>query len=172
MEMIGAEHSPGFENTAGSLGQTISIAAGTAHARKLKGETGLVYTFLSDGELQEGQVWEAFQAASFYKLDNFIVYVDVNGNQVEGRTEDVMSMEPLTDRLEAFGAVVVNVDGHDIQAIIDSAKTEHKDKPLVVLCHTDSTRGIPMLERRAPLLHFVRPKPEELDEYIEFYENM
>ena len=145
LEMIGAEHSPGFENTAGSLGQTISIAAGTAHARKIKGENGLVYVFLSDGEMQEGQVWEAYQAASFYKLDNLITYVDVNGNQVEGRTSDVMNLEPLAKRVKAFGAVVVEIDGHDIEALIEAAKTEHKDKPLVVLCKTSSYQGIPLL---------------------------
>ena len=78
MEMIGAEHSPGFENTAGSLGQTVSIAAGTAHAYKLKGYTGRIFCMLSDGELEEGQDWECFQAAAFYKLDNFIVYADIN----------------------------------------------------------------------------------------------
>ncbi len=172
LEMIGAEHSPGFENTAGSLGQTISIAAGTAHARKIKGENGLVYVFLSDGEMQEGQVWEAYQAASFYKLDNLITYVDVNGNQVEGRTSDVMNLEPLAKRVKAFGAVVVEIDGHDIEALIEAAKTEHKDKPLVVLCKTSSYQGIPLLKKRDPFLHFVRPKADELDDFKKFYENM
>lgn len=172
MEMIGAEHSPGFENTAGSLGQTISIAAGTAHARKLKNELGKVYVLLSDGEIQEGQVWEAFQAASFYKLDNLVVYVDVNGQQVEGYTEDVMSMDPLATRLEAFGAKVVEIDGHNVEALIEASKVEHTDKPLVVLCNTSSAKDIPMLERRVPFLHFVRPKPGEMEEYKEFYENM
>ena len=173
MEMIGAEHSPGFENTAGSLGQTISIAAGTAHARKLKYETGLVYLLLSDGEMQEGQVWEAFQAASFYKLDNLVTYVDVNGNQVEGRTVDVMNLEPLAKRLEAFGAVAVEVDGHNIEALIAASQVEHKDKPLVVLCRTSPFQGIPMLEKRYPFLHFVRPKSNgELNDFKAFYENM
>ena len=91
MEMIGAEHSPGFENTAGSLGQTVSIAAGTAHAYKMKGHEGKIYCMLSDGELEEGQDYECFQAASFYGLDNFIVVVDVNHQQLEGWTKDVMN---------------------------------------------------------------------------------
>lgn len=172
LEMIGAEHSPGFENTAGSLGQTISIAAGTAHARKLKGETGKVYTFLSDGELQEGQVWECLQAAAFYKLDNFVVFIDKNGNQVEGDTESVMSLEPLVERFEAFGSVVTNVDGHDIEAIIQASKTPHKGKVLVVICNTKSYQGIPLLEKRNPNLHFVRPKEHEIEDFKTFYENM
>ncbi len=172
LEMIGAEHSPGFENTGGSLGQTISIAAGTAHARKIKGEIGLVYVMLSDGEMQEGQVWEAYQAAAFYKLDNLVTYVDVNGNQVEGRTSDVMNIEPLAKRLKAFGAVAVEVNGHDINALIEAAKIEHKDKPLVILCKTSSYQGIPLLKKYDPLLHFVRPKADELEDFKRFYKKM
>lgn len=172
MEMIGAEHSPGFECTAGSLGQTISIACGTAHARKLKKETGKVYVMLSDGEMQEGQVWEAFQAASFYELDNLVVYVDVNGQQVEGFTKDVMHLEPLADRLEAFGAKAVTVNGHDIEALKEAARTEHPGKPLVVLCQTASWTGVPLLEKRSPFLHFVRIDESEMDEYKKFYEQM
>jgi len=172
LEMIGAEHSPGFENTAGSLGQTISIAAGTAHARKLKGESGKVYAFLSDGELQEGQVWECLQAAAFYKLDNFVIYVDKNGNQVEGATKDVMDLEPLVKRVEAFGGIAVDIDGHNINAIIEASKTPHEGKVLVVICNTKSYQGIPLLEKRNPKLHFVRPKADEIDDFKAFYENM
>ena len=127
---------------------------------------------LSDGEMQEGQVWEAYQAASFYNLDNLITYVDVNGNQVEGRTSDVMNLEPLAKRLEAFGCVALEIDGHDIDALIASSKAEHKGKPLVVLCNTSSYQGIPLLKKRDPLLHFVRPKADELDDYKKFYDNM
>jgi transketolase len=172
MEMIGAEHSPGFECSAGSLGQTISIACGTAHARKLKKESGKVYVLLSDGELQEGQTWEAFQAASFYHLDNLTVYIDVNGQQVEGYTKNVMNLEPLPARFESFGAKVVDIDGHNIQALIDAAVVEHTGKPLVVLCRTSSTQGIPMLERRKPFLHFVRIGQSEMDEYKKYYDQM
>lgn len=172
MEMIGAEHSPGFECTAGSLGQTISIAAGTAHARKLKGDAGKVYVLLSDGEMQEGQAWEAFQAASFYKLENLVVYVDFNGQQVEGKLEDVMNMEPLADRLEAFGCRAVTVDGHDVQAIIDASKTEHPGKPLVVICKTDAAHGVPLLEAQKPFLHFVNVGPDRREEFQKFYDEM
>ena len=172
MEMIGAEHSPGFESTAGSLGQTISLAAGTAHARKLKGEPGKVYLMLSDGEIQEGQVWEALQAASFYNLDNLIIYIDYNGQQVEGALEDVMTIEPLDERFEAFGCKALRIDGHDIDALEAAVKTEHEGKPLAVICMTDSSRGVPMLEKRKPLMHFVTFSGAELDEAKETYETL
>lgn len=172
MEMIGAEHSPGFECTAGSLGQTISIAAGTAHAYQLKGYTGKVYVYLSDGEIQEGQAWEAFQAASFYKLDNLVVYVDVNGQQVEGYTKDVMNIEPLEARLKAFGCEAVTIDGHDVQAVMDAANTAHEGKPLVVLCQTDATRGVPLLEKRKPFLHFVRVDDKDKEAFQKMYDQM
>ncbi len=172
MEMIGAEHSPGFETTAGSLGQTISIAAGTAHSKKLKNERGRVFVFKSDGEFQEGQTWEALQAASFYGLDNLVVYVDVNGQQVEGYTKDVMNIEPLASRCEAFGARVVKVDGHDIEALTEAAKPQNDGKPLVVLAYTSATQGIPLLEERKPFLHFVRLTAEEIHRYQAFYDQM
>jgi len=172
MEMIGAEHSPGFENTAGSLGQTISIAAGTAHARKIKQETGRVVIFLSDGEIQEGQVWECFQAMSFYHLDNIVIYIDVNGHQLEGLTKNVMDIEPLARRLEAFGAVAAEIDGHDVVALAAAANTPHEGKALVVLCHTSCTRDIPFLEQREPYLHFVRFGKDELAGVEAFYDKM
>lgn len=172
MEMIGAEHSPGFENTAGSLGQTISIAAGTAHARKLKGDTGLVYCMLGDGELQEGQLWECMQTAGHYKLDNFIIVIDANGQQVEGAIEDQMSIEPITERFRSFGAVCVECDGHNIQSLIDASQTEHTDKPLVILAKTRGTTGIPILEKRWPFLHFVGIKPEEREEFQKIYDEL
>lgn len=171
MEMIGAEHSPGFENTAGSLGQTVSIAAGTAHAYKLKGNAGKIYCMLSDGELEEGQAWECFQAASFYNLDNFIIYVDVNGQQVEGWTKDVMNIEPMTKRMEAFGWVAVEVDGHDINALEAAAQTPHEGKPLMVLCKTNPAQGVPLLEKKLPK-HFVTIAASEKEEFTKFYNEM
>ncbi|HIV24799.1 MAG TPA: transketolase [Candidatus Scatomonas pullistercoris] len=172
MEMIGAEHSPGFENTAGSLGLTVSIAAGTAHARKMKGESGLVYCLMGDGELQEGQTWECVQAAGYYKLDNFIMVVDVNGQQVEGAIEDQMAEEPLADRFRAFGAVCAACDGHDIDAIIEACRTAHPGKPLAVLCHTKGYTGIPPLQKRWPFLHFVRISEAEKPEFQKIYDEM
>lgn len=172
MEMIGANHTPGFENAAGTLDQAISVAGGTAHARKLRGEEGRVFVMMSDGEMQEGQLWEAIQAAAFYKLDNLVLLVDVNGQQVEGTTTDVMSIEPLVDRFTAFGAKAVKVNGHDIEAIEAAAQQGEKDKPLVILCYTDPTQGIPYLNERRPILHFVRLKENEMEKYTKLYEEM
>ncbi len=172
MEMIGAEHSPGFENTAGSLGQTISIAAGTAHARKMHGETGLVYCLLGDGELQEGQNWECIQTASYYNLDNFIVVIDANGQQVEGAIEDQMSEDHMEERFTAFGAKCVTCNGHDINSIIEACQTEHPGKPLVVICYTHGYTAVPPLKEKYPLLHFVRISEEEKPIYQAIYDEM
>ncbi|WP_312470586.1 1-deoxy-D-xylulose-5-phosphate synthase N-terminal domain-containing protein [Neobacillus sp.] len=173
LEMIGAEHSPGFECTTGSLGQAISVAGGIALARKLKGEQGRIFTYMSDGEFQEGQTWEALQAASFYKLDNLVVFVDVNGQQLDGYTKDVMNIEPLSSRCESFGARVISVNGHDIEAIIKAAEPAEDGKPLVVLSYSNSSQGIPMLEERKPFLHYVRFKSEEEEQkYLEFMKQM
>ena len=174
MEMIGAEHSPGFENTAGSLGQTVSIAAGTAHAYKLQGKTGRIFCMLSDGELQEGQDWECFQAASHFGLDNFIVYADINGQQLEGWTKDMMNIEPLEDRLHSFGWEVVRIDGHDIDALMNAVNTPHEGRSLMVLCMTSPAHGVPALESMMPK-HFInfRTMPaEKAEELKRFYEEM
>lgn len=172
MEMIGAEHSPGFENTAGSLGQTVSIAAGTAHARKLKGETGKVFCLLGDGELQEGQTWECVQTAAYYKLDNFVIVIDANGQQVEGKIEDQMVIEPLITRFESFGCVAVDCDGHSIEELIKASKTPHEGKPLIIIARTKGTTGVPPLEKRWPFLHFVRISEEEKPEFEAVYNNL
>lgn len=170
MEMIGAEHSPGFENTAGSLGQTVSIAGGTAHARKRAGETGKVYCLLGDGELQEGQTWECIQTASHYKLDNLILVIDANGQQVEGKIDDQMTIEPLKARFESFGAACVVCNGHDIDEFTEACNTPHQGHPLIVIGRTRGTTGIPPLEKRWPMLHFVRIPEDERREYQTIYD--
>ncbi|MCU0692722.1 MAG: hypothetical protein MUF54_15080 [Polyangiaceae bacterium] len=157
VELIGAEHSPGHEVTAGSLGQAISQAAGIALGRKLKVEAGRVWVFMSDGEFQEGQTWEAFAASAYHGLDNLGVYVDVNGQQCDGAMADVMTIEPLADRLRSFGAVVREVNGHDADQLVDASVRRNGERgPLVVLCRTDPCRGIELLRNRAPKLHYVR----------------
>ncbi len=161
VELIGAEHSPGIETTAGSLGQTLSVAGGVALARTLKREAGRVWVFMSDGELQEGQTWEAMQALAHFKLDNVGVYIDVNGQQCDGGTEAVMTVEPIQARLEAFGIATREVDGHDIEALIDAGRAPHPDQPLAVIARTDPCRGLDLLRARAPKLHYVRFKGEE-----------
>jgi transketolase len=158
VEMIGAEHSPGLEVTGGSLGQTISQAGGVALARRLKGDTGRVWVFMSDGEFQSGQTWEAMQALAFHRLDQVGIYVDVNGQQCDGKMDDVMRIEPLQARLEAFGAYVFSVNGHDLAALAGPAALPPNGRPLVVLCYTDPAAGLPLLEERRPWLHYVRFK--------------
>jgi transketolase len=161
IEMIGAEHSPGVESTTGSLAQAISQAGGVALGRRLKGEPGRVWIYMSDGELQEGQTWEAIQAMCWYKLDNVGIFVDMNGQQCDGQMAAVMNIEPAAARLEAFGARVFEVDGHDIEALYHPTTLQPDGRPLVVLARTDPTRGIPLLKERAPKLHTVKFKSSE-----------
>jgi transketolase len=170
VEMIGAEHSPGFSMMGGALAQTLSQAAGVATARKLKGEKGRVWVFLSDGEFQEGQTWEALAALAFYRLDNVGVYVDVNGQQCDGETKNVMTTEPLDRRIESFGCRAVVVDGHDPVALNAAAELPPDGRALFVLCRTDPCRGIPLLNERRPRLHYVRfTSPEERERYRAWY---
>ncbi len=163
LEMIGAEHSPGMELTTGSLSQALSQAGGVALARKLRGEPGRCWVFMSDGELQEGQTWEAVAALTFHRLDNLAVYVDLNGQQCDGRMETVMTVEPVRARLEAFGARVVEVDGHDPEALAAAARPSAtgSGRPLFVLARTDPCRGLAVLRARAPKLHYVRFRNDE-----------
>ncbi|MEI7473520.1 MAG: 1-deoxy-D-xylulose-5-phosphate synthase N-terminal domain-containing protein [bacterium] len=156
VEMIGAEHSPGMEVMTGSLGQGLSQASGIAMARKLKGETGNVWVFMSDGEFQSGQNWEAIQAASFHELSNLKIIVDVNRQQCDGAISSVMTIEPFDTRLSSFGAHVVSLNGHDIQGIIDAANVDTGNKPLVILANTNPSEGFELLNKRAPKLHYVR----------------
>jgi transketolase len=161
VEMIGGEHSPGHETNGGSFGQTISQAAGVAWARKRKGDTGTVWIFLSDGECQEGQTWEAIMAMAFHKIDNVKIVVDVNGQQVDGRCDEVMMVDPLDAKFRAFGAEAVRVDGHDLQAMEAAFQTPHEGKPLVVVADTSPVQGIDLLNERYPNLHYVRFKNED-----------
>jgi len=161
VEMIGAEHSPGMEVMTGSLGQGLSQAAGIAMARKLKGESGRVWVFMSDGEFQSGQNWEAIQAASYHKLNNLAIIVDVNGQQCDGVIDSVMNIEPFDKRLEAFGAKVYRVDGHNVEALAGLGSIRPLNSPLVILADTDPCRGLDLLKARAPKLHYVRFNSEE-----------
>jgi transketolase len=158
METIGAEHSPGIACTAGSLAQAISVAGGVALGRRIKGETGRVWAFISDGELQEGQLWEAVAAARHHGLTNLGVYVDVNAQQCDGPMSGVMTVDPA-QQLRAFGAEVREVDGHDVEALAAAARPPTAG-PLAVLCRTDPCRGIDVLRQRDKL-HHVRLRGDE-----------
>jgi transketolase len=169
VEMIGAEHSPGFESTTGSLAQALSTAGGIALGRRLKGEAGQVYVFMSDGEFQEGQTWEALQALAFHKLDNVRVIVDVNKGQCDGPMSEVMNIEPLSLRIRAFGCSVDSVPGHDISTLAH-ALTRGTGKPHFVLAYTDPVRGVPVLQERAPNLHYLRfTGAEERQRYADVF---
>jgi transketolase len=166
VEMIGAEHSPGCELTTGSFGQALSQAAGIAIARRARGDGGLVWVFMSDGELQEGQTWEALQFLAFHRLDNVAVVVDVNGQQVDGRMTGVMGVEPLEDKVRAFGAHVLRVDAHDPAALAAAARQGTLGMPLVILADSDPSRGLPSLRSRWPRLHYVRLASDEEREHL------
>lgn len=169
VELIGAEHSPGHEVTAGSLSQALSQAGGIALARKLKKESGRVFVFMSDGEFEEGQTWEALAALSYHHIDNIAIYVDANGRQCDGAMDLVMNIEPLAERVRAFGAETVEVDGHDPAALAAPLLAMGKGKPLAVIARTDPCRGIDLLNGRMDKLHYVRfSSKEEFAEYQAF----
>ncbi|MCY0870183.1 MAG: transketolase [Firmicutes bacterium] len=157
VEMIGAEHSPGMEVTSGSLAQGLSQAAGVAIARARRGDTGRCVVYMSDGEFQEGQTWETLAAMAHHRVGNVLVYVDVNGQQCDGRMQDVLDIGDLPAKLRAFGAIVHDVDGHDPAALAKAGEPAvNQVAPTVVLARTCPWQGLPALERRAPRLHYVR----------------
>ena len=142
---------PGVDMSTGSLGQGISCAAGMALGLKHQGKSARVYTLLGDGEIQEGQVWEACMLAAHYKLDNFVVIVDNNGLQIDGDIAKVMSPYPITDKLEAFGFHVEAIDGHDydqIEAALNTAKAT-KGKPTAIVMKTTKGKDVSYMENNA-----------------------
>lgn len=161
VEMIGAEHSPGMEVHNGTLGIGFSTGAGLAYGRKLRGDPGRTWVYMSDGEVQEGQTWEAVQAAAHHRIDNLYAIMDVNEQQCDGAMDSVMEVGDIKTKLENFGAVVVEIDAHDVQAMRDAVKEPHKDKPLIILARSCPFQGMGFLERRFPRLHYVRFKSED-----------
>lgn len=137
---------PGVHQAAGSLGQGISVAIGAALAKKLNNDDNFVYVLLGDGESQEGQVWEAALFASHHKADNLIAITDYNGQQIDGRVEDVLGFTHLKEKWEAFGWEVIEADGHDMEKIekaYDKAKDKSgKGKPVMILFKTEMGRGV------------------------------
>ena len=153
---------PGVDMSTGSLGQGISVAAGMAKAAKLQNKDFRVYTLLGDGEIQEGQVWEALMFGAHYKLDNFCVVVDNNGLQIDGRVSDVMSPYPIVDKLEAFGYAVKSINGHDfdeIEAAFAEARAT-KGKPFAIVMKTTKGKGVSYMEDKAGW-HGKAPNDEE-----------
>jgi len=142
---------PGVDMSTGSLGQGISAAVGMAIAAKYQGKTNRVYALLGDGEIQEGQVWEACMAASHYKLDNLCIVVDNNGLQIDGAVKDVMSPYPIVGKLEAFGFKVEAVDGHDFDALEKAFANarETKGAPYAIVMTTTKGKGVSYMENQA-----------------------
>lgn len=156
---------PGVRIASGSLGQGLSVALGAAQAKKLNHDHGLVYTLHGDGELQEGQIWEAALYAAHHKVDNIISAVDVNGQQIDGPTEKVMSLGNLRMKWEAFGWVVLEMEGNEMQQVVETlqhAKTlTGKGKPVMILMTTSMGKGVDFMEGTHKW-HGVAPNDAEL----------
>ena len=155
---------PGVDMSTGSLGQGISAAAGMALAAKHQGRSCRVYALLGDGEIQEGQPWEAFMFAHQYKLDNLCAIIDNNGLQIDGRVEDVMSPYPIVDKLKAFGWEVAEIDGHDFEQMESAfAKArEVKGAPTAIVMNTVKGKGVSYMEDQAGW-HGKAPNDEEYE---------
>ena len=145
------KHIPGVDMSTGSLGQGVSAAVGMAISAKLRGEKHRAYTLLGDGELQEGQVWEAFMLAAHRKLDNLCVMIDNNGVQSDGRIDEVNSPNPIDRKLESFNFHVISTDGHDIAALVSALVEARMEagKPTAIVAHTVKGRGVSFMEGRA-----------------------
>ena len=145
------KHIPGVDMSSGSLGQGISAAVGMALSAKLSNEDYRVYTLLGDGEIQEGQVWEAAMLASHRKLDNLVVIVDNNGLQIDGAIDEVCSPYPIDKKFEAFNFHVINVDGHDFDALDAAFKEarETKGQPTAIIAKTIKGKNVSFMENQA-----------------------
>lgn len=145
------KHIPGVDMSSGSLGQGISAAVGMALSAKLSNEDYRVYTLLGDGEIQEGQVWEAAMLASHRKLDNLVVIVDNNGLQIDGEIDEVCSPYPIDKKFEAFNFHVINVDGHDFDALDAAFKEarETKGQPTAIIAKTIKGKNVSFMENQA-----------------------
>jgi transketolase len=158
---------PGIEISSGSLGQGLSIANGFALGARLNKEPKRVYCLMGDGELDEGQVWEAALTSAHYKLDNVCAIVDYNKFQIDGRVEEVKGLEPLNKKWESFGWKVFEIDGHNIKEIMEAydAAEKIKTKPCIILAHTVKGKGVSFFENQNKY-HGIAPKKEELERAI------
>ncbi len=159
---------PGVDMTTGSLGQGLSSANGMAIAGKMNHRAYRVYCILGDGEIEEGQIWEAAMAANKYKLDNLCVIVDNNNLQIDGTIEEVMSSYPINEKFRSFGFEVINIDGHDIDEIIKAFEVAKnvKGKPTCILAKTIKGKGIAFMENQAGW-HGKAPNDEQYEEAMQ-----
>lgn len=161
------KHIPGVDMSTGSLGQGLSAANGMAMSSKLNGDGFRVYCLLGDGEIEEGQIWEAAMSAAHYKLDNLCVVVDNNNLQIDGEITEVMSSYPINLKFESFGFNVINVDGHSIEQLIaafDKAKTV-KGKPTAIIAKTVKGKGVSFMENQVGW-HGKAPNEEQYNQAI------
>lgn len=158
---------PGVDMSTGSLGQGISTAVGMAIAGKLDKKDYRVFSLLGDGELQEGEVWEAAMSAAQFKLDNLTAFVDYNGLQIDGRTQDVMSPEPIDEKFRAFGWHVISIDGHDFEAIINAIEEAKntKGQPTMIVAKTIKGKGVSFMEDEASW-HGSAPNKEQCEQAL------
>ncbi|MGY4526641.1 transketolase [Pseudomonas sp. TE21394] len=164
-----AAYTPGMEITGGSLGHGLGIAVGACLGLKRKGADSWVYNLLSDGELNEGSTWEAAMSASHWRLDNLIAIIDVNNQQADGHSSEVLAFEPIVERWQAFGWFVQRVDGNDLDALVsafDQARAHPAAQPRVIICDTRMGKGVPFLENRDKT-HFIRVDENEWDLALE-----
>lgn len=158
-----AAYTPGMEMSGGSLGLGLALTVGRCLGLKRKGSDSFVYTLFSDGELDEGSVWEAIQSAAHWKLDNLIAIVDINNQQADGPSSEVMAFEPLVEKMQAFGWFTQRVDGNDIDAVraaFDAARAYPGACPRIIIADTLMGKGVPFLEQREKN-HFIRVEPHE-----------
>ena len=154
---------PGIEMSTGSLGQGLSAANGMALAARLDKKDYRIYCILGDGECQEGQVWEAAMTSNHHKLDNLTAIIDHNKYQIDGRVEEIKSLEPLADKWRAFGWNVINCDGHNMKAIIEALEkaASVKGKPSMIIADTVKGKGVSFMEEKPLEYHGRAPSAEE-----------
>ena len=158
---------PGVEVASGSLGQGLSVGLGMSLAGRIDKEDYRVYVLLGDGEIQEGNIWEAAMAAAHYKCDNLCAMLDYNGFQIDGSTKDIMNLEPLVQKWSAFGWHVIEINGHDISQIISAYQeaASIKGKPSVIIAHTVKGKGVSFMENKVDF-HGRAPTKEETEKAL------
>jgi transketolase len=159
------EHLPGVRIASGSLGQGMSVAIGAALTKKLNGDSNLVFSLHGDGELQEGQIWEAVMFAAHHKVDNYIATIDWNGQQIDGTTEKVMNLGNIREKFDVFGWATLEMDGNDMDAVIatlhEAKKLVGQGRPIAILMHTLMGKGIDFMENDHNW-HGIAPNDEQL----------
>jgi len=163
-----AKDLPGIEASTGSLGQGLSIGLGMALGLRMDGRSSTVYVMLGDGEIEEGQVWEAAMAAAHYKADNLVAILDRNRFQLDGPTAEIMEVEPVVDKWRAFGWRVLDIDGHAMQQVVHALEVarERTGRPTVIVAHTIKGKGVSYMENNNAF-HGKAPTREELERALQ-----